>query len=201
MRTLLALGFAALALGASGGPPDRYGVEPESRFWIDGSTAAGGFTCAARDVDGAGTVNGASAAHVAGRVLVPVRAFDCGNRRMNADFAKALKGGAHPSIRFEIHSARVTGPGAAGWTRATATGSLEVAGVRRPVTVDVDGQTAPDGRVHLRGRMPMRMSDFNVHPPTGLFGLVRAHDRIAVRFSVVVARDGPAEPVVTGRRP
>jgi polyisoprenoid-binding protein YceI len=188
MRTRpLSLLLLVLVFGAPGPGPERYGLLEESRFWIDGSSTAGSFTCAAREVHGTGQVAPSSPPQVAGRVTVPVRAFDCGNRRMNADFADALRAQAHPSIRFEVRSAEVVGPTDARWTRARAAGTLEIAGVARPLAVEVDGRPLPDGHVRLRGRMPMRMTDFGVRPPTGLLGLVRAHDRIVVRFDLLAA--------------
>jgi len=186
---LLPCVLTALALVAASRPPVRYDLRSESRFWIDGSSTAGSYTCTAARVDGTGLVDGTDRTQVSGQVTVPVRAFDCGQRRMNNDFAKALKSGTHPVIRFEVQSAQVAGPGASGWTRATATGSLEIGGVVRPITVDVDGQTLPDGRVRLRGRMPLRMTDFGVQPPTALLGLVRAHNRIVVRFDLIAAHE------------
>ncbi len=197
---LIALALAVLAvlvLSAAVQPLVRYAIQPESRFWIDGASTAGAFTCTAARVDGGGHVGTApggavaggaaqaTAAPVDGRLTVPVRAFDCGQRRMNTDFARALKADAHPEIRFEVRHARMAGDGADGWTQAHATGSLEIGGVRRPVTIAVEGRALPGNRVRLRGQMPMRMTDFDVEPPTGLFGLVRARDRIVVRFDLV----------------
>ena len=190
MRTAFALlVLVPFAVGAAGQRVARYGLGAESRFWIDGTSTAGAFTCTAARVAGVGQVAAEGAAAIGGRVTVPVRAFDCGNRRMNVDMGRALKGDAHPAVRFEVQSAALAGPGASGWTRARATGSLDLAAVVRPLVVDVEGRSLPDGRVRLRGRMPMRMTDFGVDPPTGLLGLVRAHDRILVRFDLVAVPD------------
>jgi hypothetical protein len=51
------------------------------------------------------------------------------------------------------------------------------------VTTDrVDG-----GALRARGAVAMRMTDFGIKPPTGLFGLIRSRNEITVRFDLVVS--------------
>jgi hypothetical protein len=188
-RTLrLALLVPAAALLAAAGRPPHYVVEPGSRFWIDGTSTLGRYTCAAGGVEGHGDV-GAGAARVEAEVRVPVGAFDCGQPRMNRDFRQALRAAAHPAIRFRLNRAETLGreprPGA--WVRVRAAGTIQMAGVERAVAIDAEGQRLAGGRVRIRGAHALRMTDFDVTPPSGLLGLVRAHDGVTVRFDLTAA--------------
>ncbi len=177
--------LALLVLGSLGAAPvhDRYEVAPESRFWIDGSATTGPWTCEADGISGHGVLGGDA---LRAEVSVPVRAFDCGSGPMNRDLRHALRADAHPAIAFTLDRAETLGgdarPGA--WVRVRATGRLRLAGVERPVTLDAEGRQLADGRVALRGRKDLRMTDFDVDPPSHALGLVRAHDPIVVRFDL-----------------
>jgi len=162
----------------------QFRVLPESEFRLEGTSTLGAYSCASNQVRGEGTpqTNG----QVAAELRVPVAAFQCDNRQMTRDFREALRGERYPEIRFRVHRARMLGtPDATGWARAEAEGSLVVAGQERSLTLPVTGQMLPGGKIRVRGEHPLRMTDFGITPPTALMGLVRAHDRLTVRFDVV----------------
>lgn len=185
---LLATGtlLLALVLSASTLTPTRYTVQDGSRFWIDGSATTGPYTCAADDVSGQATVDGEA---VTADVHIPVSDFDCGLPPMNRDFRNALKNERHPTIRFALREADVLTPPSqdGGWARVRALGTLQLAGATRMVAITAEGRTLSNGQVRLRGEHRLRMSDFGIEPPSGMLGLVRAHDGITVRFDVVAA--------------
>ncbi|MDX1419899.1 MAG: YceI family protein [Rubricoccaceae bacterium] len=182
---MLAL-LASALLGAALLQPVRYEVASESRFWIEGTSTVGDYTCATETVSGYGVVGDG---RLAAEVAVPVRTFDCGSGPQNADFYRALRAEAHPAIRFELERAEALGaearPGAP--VRVRTTGTLYIAGTARQVTLDAVGRRLTDGRVAVEGHQRLRMTDFGVEPPSHALGLIRAHDPIVVRFDLVAA--------------
>lgn len=188
---LFLLGALGLLLVPRSAAQAQYTVRPASQFWIDGTSTVSSFTCTASEVAGFGSVDeaamGASQqADLRAEVVIPVRAFDCGVRQMNRDFYEALKGRAYPAVRFALRRAEILAPdGRSEWTPVRAWGTITLAGEQRPVTVTARGQRLADGRVRIQGRHALRMTDFDIEPPTGLLGLVRAHDDIVVRFDLV----------------
>ncbi len=175
--------LALLLFVAAAAQPTRYEVQPGSRFWIDGSATTGPYTCEAGAVVGHATVehDGISA-----EVRIPVAGFDCGLPPMNRDFRAALQGDRYPTVLFILQDAEVVEPPAraGGWARVRALGTLQLAGATRMVSILAEGRELGGGRVRLRGRHALRMTDFGIEPPTGMLGLVRAHDHIVVRFDV-----------------
>lgn len=169
-----------------------YAVQPEeSAFWIDGQATTGPFTCQAPQVEGRGTLRAAGAGRSAeALVLIPVRGFECGNRRMNADLYDALDAKDHPFIRFELAEAEALRLRAdsAGRNSLRVTGYLMLAGTRKPVEVHVRWWRSAEGQVRAYGEKALRMSDFGIEPPTALLGLIKARDRITVRFELAAAR-------------
>lgn len=119
-------------------------------------------------------------------IIVPVRLFNCGNRTMERDLRNALRQETHPNIVFELVRAHVAKRDGSRTNRAvvTVSGTITAAGQKRAIRTDVKIERAANGTWKLEGALPMKMSDFGIDPPVGLFGLVRAKDQLTVRFSI-----------------
>ncbi|GIV61444.1 MAG: hypothetical protein KatS3mg044_0310 [Rhodothermaceae bacterium] len=191
---------AGLALQAPAAEAQqRVVLMEESRLWIEGQTNVNRFACEAKTFTGEGVLAGelpmtASSAtgalrrsyrHVA-RLVVPVREFDCGKDRMNADLYRALKAEDYPEIVFELDAASVA---AAEDHRygLVVDGRLRIAGVENAITLTVQAERRADGRYRATGGYPLRMSDYGIDPPRALLGLIRVDDQIVVHFDLVAA--------------
>lgn len=122
---------------------------------------------------------------------IPVRSFNCGNRLMENDLRKALKADSAPEIRFQYRDlARVTSERAAKDALASWYLSVEMeirlAGASRriPMVLRVDRLTRNTFRV--AGSTDLRMTDFGITPPTGMFGMIRAADELEVDVSLLL---------------
>lgn len=181
-RFLLWNGLLLMLLGAGAGVARAQPVLlPDSKLWIEGTSTLDTFRCHAQTL----TVEGPSGRGGKGMLRVPVGDFNCGNRVMNRDLARALRAEDHPVIRFELTDVyavpalrdKVFGPLAAG-------GRLTVAGATRTVMVEGTLYALGEERYRLVGRLPLRMTDYGVDPPSALLGLVRARDRFVVYFDL-----------------
>jgi polyisoprenoid-binding protein YceI len=202
MRVLAA--FAALILLATAPvfaqESVRAKVLPESSIQIHGTSTVNSFVCASTAIDGWAQLEGSGRrADSSVNVVVPVRSFDCGKRKMNADMQAAMKAGSHPAIQFELSEAvLVDGPASGnGDHRLLVDGRLRLAGSERAVSFFVSGRETTDGKMYVTGHAPLRMSDFGIDPPSALLGLVQANDRIEVHFNLVAVVEHPME---TARR-
>lgn len=184
----------------------RYVPTAESRVWIEGTSTADDFTCSTQQIEGRARLSvtvsdsrRSSASTVARPVryntpavsaTVPVRTLDCGKRRQNRDLYEAMKAEKYPTIHYKLFDAEVvSAPDSAnGHYTLRVTGQLIIAGVRRTVRITVKGQLRDDGRIHARGSLPMKMTDFEIDPPTALLGLIRVRDEIEVHFDLTARR-------------
>lgn len=204
MLRLLSLLIATFALSttvsAQQAETVRASVHPESTIEIRGTSTVNSFVCETGNIDGwASLAREGRTSEPEVRIVVPVRSFDCGKRRMNSDMFAAMKGSAHPAIQFELsEAALVDGPADGnGDHRLLVDGKIRLAGTERAVSFFVTGREQPDGRLYVTGHAPLLMSDFGIDPPSALMGLVQAHDRIEVHFNLVASVDRPA---VSARR-
>lgn len=127
------------------------------------------------------------------QLTVPVHTLRCGNRQMERDMYRALRSGEHPTIEFRF-SELVGGVNHdidGGSYHAKIAGVLALAGTKRNVSVDVDAERIAPNRFRLRARLPLRMTDFRITPPTALFGMVKAKDDLTVQFDLYLQEKRP----------
>jgi hypothetical protein len=122
------------------------------------------------------------------RLRIPVTTLRCGNRQMERDMYQALRSQAHPAIEFEFNNlaGAVRHDIDGGTYHANITGRLSLAGTSRTINVDVEAQRVGRDRFRLRARLPLRMTDFRITPPTALFGMVKARNDLIVQFDLIL---------------
>lgn len=67
--------------------------------------------------------------------------------------------------------------------KLSATGNIELAGITRPLTFDLD-LTHEENGYHFQGSRTLRMSDFQIDPPSAMFGQIVAGDEIVVELNL-----------------
>lgn len=170
-------------------------VEERSRLWIEGTSTVHDINCEAGVIVGYANVgatetndpralqsNGSGSV----KLKIPVWEFECGRRQMNRDFARALNADTHPSIEFEYYQARLLTnlePECHPF-QLEVDGKLSVAGNTREVTLIVDIEPCEANHFKLLGSKTINMRDYGIEPPSALFGLIRAHEELTVRFSL-----------------
>lgn len=187
----------ALAFQSAGAPSDtvvapsdavsstEFRMEAGSRIWIEGSTSLAGFDCLAQQV----TLGSARvySDRVDAQVDVAVDELECGKSRMNRDLQEAMKSEEFPQIQYRLSDASTADAReVAGETTVQATGFLTIAGVERQVIFNAIAKELHEGSYRLHGRLPLKMTDFNITPPRPLRGLIRVRDEIVVHFDLVL---------------
>lgn len=122
------------------------------------------------------------------QLRVPVQSLRCLNRQMDRDMYAALRAQAHPVIEFQLAdlTAGIEHDIDGGSYRTTIAGTLSLAGAQRTVEVAVEARRLSRDRFRLRARLPLRMTDFRITPPTALFGMVKAKNELTVTFDMVM---------------
>jgi polyisoprenoid-binding protein YceI len=165
-------------------------LQPGARLAIDGTSTVRDFTCEARVVKARLTPGEAGGALEAERLAqalsavvleVPIGRLDCANGTMNEHMFNALLAGQHPTIRFQMSGYEV-GAAKDGQLPLRIHGELTMAGVTRPIDLEVLATPGPDGTLRVRGRYPLRMTDWGVRPPTLMLGTLKVGESVVIRF-------------------
>ncbi|WP_114781851.1 YceI family protein [Botryobacter ruber] len=124
-------------------------------------------------------VEGASLKDVkSARVVMKTETLKSGKDKMDEIAYETLKTKKHPEIAFTLTSFKnLSG------NKAQATGNLTIAGTTKPVTFIVE-TTVKGGAVYLTGETGIKFTEFNIAPPTALFGTVKTGNDLKLLFKV-----------------
>jgi len=109
---------------------------------------------------------------------------------LDKNLLKALRAEQNPEITFRLAQARV-GDASGDSIAVSADGVLRVAGHEHPITV-AGRLVRSEAGVWLNGSHGLRMSEYDVKPPTMMLGTLRVHDSVSVYFRLFLAPGTPS---------
>lgn len=99
----------------------------------------------------------------------------------------ALKSEEHPDIIFELVDNKVSS--ANGNTFAvSASGDLTIAGKKNPVEFPVEGKIISSEKVSFTGSYKLNMTDYEMEPPSAMFGQIVTGEEIIIKFELIVSK-------------
>lgn len=181
---------ALLLIAATPSIPGTLSLRDGSRLWFDGTSTLRSWSCSAERIEAAlqspeesvvaSTLEGRK---VPGTVQVdfPVGKLECKNGTMNEHMGKALKSKEFTNIRFSMTGYELSKAGA---VQGALQGTLTLAGKTLPITVPVTFAPASDGGLRVTGKVPVRMTDWDVKPPTLMMGTIKVGPVVTVNFDL-----------------
>lgn len=110
-------------------------------------------------------------------LTVPAESLKSGRDGMDANAYKSLKTAQHQEIIFKSNKVKVT------QGSVIAEGELTIAGTARPVQIKAECTVNPNGGLNCKGSEKLKMTDYNVEPPTAMFGSITTGDEIEIVFN------------------
>ena len=106
---------------------------------------------------------------------------------MNKKIKAALKSTEHPHIVFKLKEPAqikaITDKNDETFI-LEAIGELSMAGASKNITMQLEGQRLADQSFAFKARIPLKMSDFSIEPPSAMFGQIVTKDDIEVEFDL-----------------
>ena len=119
-------------------------------------------------------------------LAVPVDRLASGEKGLDANMRKALKGEQYKEIQFHMESYEVRPPAASGHLfTIIMRGRLSLAGVERTIDVDAAGVRVGAG-IRLTGSKELLMTDYQIKPPTMMLGTIKTANLITVKFDATL---------------
>jgi polyisoprenoid-binding protein YceI len=192
MRTPL-IGIALVGLAAmTATAQSRATLAPASKMWIEGTSNVHDWKVEATqldaiiDLDGAGLTAAPGAMVKKVTLTIPVKSLKSEHTKMDENVYKALKADKNPEIVYSLTSIEaVTAETKEGFTLRAA-GTLNIAGVQSAVTTEIVAIRQADGSIKASGTVPVKMTAYQVKPPTAMLGTIRCGDEVKVKFDLVV---------------
>jgi polyisoprenoid-binding protein YceI len=116
-------------------------------------------------------------------ISIPAESLKSDKSAMDKNAYKSLRTSDHKNIRFQM--TRLTKFEKSGnQYQIVCDGSLEIAGKSKTTTVSATCLEKSDGTVQCKGEKSLKMSEYDVEPPSFMFGSVKTGDEITVLFDV-----------------
>jgi polyisoprenoid-binding protein YceI len=113
----------------------------------------------------------------------PAESLKSGKKLMDTKMQEALKIKNHPDIKFSLKGEKVISG-----EKATIPGLLTIAGKTKEINVTVDFDAKNPQRFTVTGQVPLKMTDFNIDPPTAMMGTIKTGDEVLVKFELEFER-------------
>ncbi len=114
---------------------------------------------------------------------IQVKDLKSDNDGLNKNAYEALKADKHKEICYLLTSSTLT-PENGGYL-IKSTGKLTIAGVSKVIYMDVHCVLNKNGTVTYRGSYKLKMTDYNVKPPSFMWGAMTTGDAMSLDFVVV----------------
>lgn len=182
--------------------PQHFHIDERSTIEIKGSTPINSFTMDVKHVDGFlhtpipdPTANAypQNMEIQVSMLQVPTRSIKGSNRIMSKKTHQALGAEQFPTINYEISWVDLTEADVnlqdSVVTNVLTHGSLSIKNVSKLVHVPIDIYGYKDF-IRAKGKYTINMTEFNVDPPSTLFGAVKSDEEITITFDLYFAPAG-----------
>ena len=164
----------------------QYQLKPgSSSLSVDGTSTLHDWTITAEEMNGKASLKmGNSLEGIESlNFTVVVDELKSGKGAMDKNTYAALNEDKFPNISYVL--TKVNGVDALGSNKykLSTTGTLEIAGTKKTINMDVTA-TVSGNSVKFDGSYPMKMTDFNIEPPTAMFGTIKTGDEITIKYTV-----------------
>jgi polyisoprenoid-binding protein YceI len=183
-KTTVSLLAIAVLISFSTNGQDRYVQSGTSRITIAGTSTLHDWTMTSdKTIYDATfeTVQGNPQHLIALTVTVPAESLKSGKGGMDKNAYSALKTDKNKNITFQLTSAKIEDK------IVRCHGNLSIAGTTKQIDVEATYTIRPDGSFQFKGSKKLAMRDYNVEPPSFMFGSVTTGNEITVSFDVILA--------------
>jgi len=114
---------------------------------------------------------------------IPVKDLQTESSYMYSDFLTLLREPEYPQISIKIdETAAFFGNGDS--SAATPEIEITLAGVAKRYQISCNIENEPDSML-IKGTARIRLTDFNLEPPTKMLGMVKVKDEIDIKFGIL----------------
>ena len=119
---------------------------------------------------------------------LPAKNLKSGHTAMDKNTYRALKTGDNPNISFVLTSATVTSGGSNNYL-LDCVGTMSIAGTTKQTDLEATARYNPsDKSFTVTGVKKMKMTDYNVKPPTVMLGTIKTGNDISIAYNLKFSR-------------
>jgi len=113
---------------------------------------------------------------------VNVKSLESGKGAMNRNTYEALNADKYPKIKYKLTDVVSQSKTTTGYKLNTK-GNLTIAGKTKSITMPVEALKR-GGDISFKGEITFKMTDFEIDPPTAVFGTIKTGDEVEIKFNI-----------------
>lgn len=156
---------------------ETYTLTDDSSLTIDGTSTIHDWTVTANTIEGALKADGTAPKEIDFQVTVADIKSERG-ATMDKKTHNALKIDANPKVIFTLTEVK---------NESTVIGTLHMAGKKKDVEIPAK-IVASESSLKISGEYPITLQDWDIEPPTAMFGQVIVGDDVTVKFDLVFTK-------------
>lgn len=121
--------------------------------------------------------------------------FVCASKSLKSDHSlmdskalEAIQSKKHSKITFTLEASDITNSTAETFS-AKLKGVLTLAGISKEILLPISGEMKGSAHFHVQGEVALKMTDFNIIPPTAMFGTITTGDDISLIYDFIFTQD------------
>lgn len=118
---------------------------------------------------------------------VIAESLDSGKGGMDKNIYKALNADKYKTIIYKLVKVNNIDCTSKSQCKITTSGYLTIAGTKKLLDITFDSKIS-DGNIVLSGNKAIKMSNFNIDPPTAMFGTITTGDEVNIKFQAVFTK-------------
>ncbi|MDR5591925.1 YceI family protein [Christiangramia sp. SM2212] len=150
-----------------------YGTSNIHDWIIDAAKSSGTITLATSDQKITGIENL--------EMVIRSESLKSGKSGMDKNTYKALKTEQFKTITYKLKSVKSINQSSNGSYHVMTSGILELAGVKKNTDLKFNLELQ-NNKVTINGEHELKMTDFNIEPPTAVFGSIKTGDEVKIKF-------------------
>ncbi|NNE25761.1 MAG: YceI family protein [Saprospiraceae bacterium] len=165
----------------------EYTIDPDFTLTIKGTSNVHDWQSSVEELNGSTTATISEDGYLkidACNISIPVMKIKSEKGSiMDKKTRKALDEKTYPNIEYslsEFESAKLS----QSTFKSQTSGELTVAGVQKAIDMELEGRVLPDSSIEISGSVELKMTDFNIEPPTALLGAMKTGDDITIEFKI-----------------
>ncbi len=158
-------------------------LNPKFNLTIAGTTNVHDYETKVTQMNGEIVLNGSK--QVKSLVVnIPVKSIKSKEKLMDTKTYEAFNADTYPNISFkmtDLQSLQMNGADVS----VALTGNLTFNGTTRKVTLKSNGKEVKPGLYQFKGAIALKMTDFNMKPPTAMMGMMKVGDGVTLKYDVM----------------
>ncbi|WP_142786283.1 YceI family protein [Changchengzhania lutea] len=118
------------------------------------------------------------------KIAVVVESLKSGKKSMDKNTYKALHSDRFGKITYELTDIKDVTNKSDGKFHITSLGNLTIMDVTKPISLDLSVDIIKN-KIVVSGTKKINMTDFNVKPPTALFGTITTGEDVTIKFTTI----------------